>query len=65
MTLATTYQESDIDISAQGGFIHVFKPLDIFFQKKAAAIETMKVAFEKLTPEQKAEIVGRSGPQKE
>jgi len=45
MTLATTYQESDIDISAQGGFIHVFKPLDIFFQKKGAAIETMKAAF--------------------
>jgi hypothetical protein len=56
MTLATTYQESDIDISAQGGFIHVFKPLDIFFQKKAEAIETMKAAYNKLSAEQKAEI---------
>ena len=64
MTLATTYQESDIDISAQGGFIHVFKPLDIFFQKKAAAIETMKAAFEKLNPEQKAEIMARNGGKK-
>jgi hypothetical protein len=45
MTLATTYQEADIDISAQGGFIHIFKPLDIFFQKKTDAIENMKSAY--------------------
>ena len=42
MTLASTYQEADIDISAQGGFIHVFKPMDFFFQKKEEAIETLK-----------------------
>jgi hypothetical protein len=38
MTLATTYQEADVDISAQGGYIHIFKPLDIFFQKKTDAV---------------------------
>lgn len=53
MTLATTYQEADIDISAQGGFIHIFKPLDFFFQKKSEAISTLEAAYEKLTPEQK------------
>ena len=42
MTLATTYQETEIDLSAQGGFIHIFKPLDIFFQKKSAAIQSLK-----------------------
>lgn len=50
MTIASTYQEADIDISAQGGFIHVFKPLDLFFQKKADAIASMKSAYESLTP---------------
>jgi len=35
MTLATTYQEADIDISAQGGYIHIFKPLDLFFLRKS------------------------------
>ncbi len=54
MTLATTYQESDIDLSAQGGFIHIFKPLDLFFQKKSAAMEELKSAYEKLSPQQKA-----------
>jgi hypothetical protein len=54
MTLASTFQEPDIDISAQGGFIHIFKPLDIFFQKKSEAIETLKTAYEKLSPEKKA-----------
>jgi hypothetical protein len=50
MTLATTYQEADIDISAQGGFIHIFKPLDLFFQKKREAIANLESAYEKLTP---------------
>jgi hypothetical protein len=50
MTLATTYQEADIDISAQGGFIHIFKPLDLFFQKKREAIANLEAAYEKLTP---------------
>lgn len=45
MTLATTYQEPDIDISAQGGFIHIFKPQDLFFQKKSEGIETLKAAY--------------------
>lgn len=54
MTLATTYQEAEIDISAQGGFIHVFKPLDIFFQKKTEAIESLQAAYEKLDPQQQA-----------
>ncbi len=49
MTLATTYQEADIDISAQGGFIHVFKPLDLFFQKKEEAMSSLKQAYEKLS----------------
>lgn len=53
MTLATTYQEADIDISAQGGFIHVFKPQDLFFQKKEEAMETLKEAYERLSPQQR------------
>ena len=61
MTLATTYQEPDIDVSAQGGFIHIFKPIDLFFQKKSEAIETIKQAYEKLTPEQKESILARTG----
>jgi|JI6StandDraft_1071083.scaffolds.fasta_scaffold37788_4 hypothetical protein len=51
MTLASTYQEADIDISAQGGFVHIFKPLDIFFQKKEEAIASLKSSFERLGPE--------------
>ena len=37
MTLATTYQEADVDLSSQGGFIHVFKPIDLLFDSQAAA----------------------------
>ena len=59
MTLAATYQEADIDISAQGGFIHIFKPLDLFFQKKTEAIESIKVNYEKLSAEQKKSILER------
>lgn len=57
MTLATTYQEADVDISAQGGFIHIFKPIDLFFQKKEEAISNLKTAYEQLTPEQKKAII--------
>jgi hypothetical protein len=56
MTLATTYQEADIDISAQGGFIHIFKPLDIFFQRKTEAMESLETAFNRLSPEEKREL---------
>jgi hypothetical protein len=45
MTLATTYQEADVDISAQGGYIHIFKPLDLFFQKKSEAVENLQTAY--------------------
>jgi hypothetical protein len=34
MTLASTYQDHEIDISAQGGVIHIFKPIDLFFLEK-------------------------------
>jgi hypothetical protein len=57
MTLATTYQEADIDISAQGGFIHIFKPLDLFFQKKSEAVANLEAAYERLTPEQKKTLL--------
>ena len=50
MTLATTYQEADVDISAQGGFIHIFKPIDLFFQKKEEAMTNLKTAYEQLPP---------------
>lgn len=50
MTLATTYQEADVDLSSQGGFIHVFKPIDLFFDSQAAATENIEAAFNKLTP---------------
>ena len=50
MTLATTYQEADVDISAQGGFIHIFKPIDLFFQKKEEAMANLKTAYEQLPP---------------
>ena len=59
MTIAATYQEADIDISAQGGFIHIFKPLDVFFQKKSEAIESIKASYEKLSTEQKESILAR------
>lgn len=51
MTLASTYQEAEVDISAQGGFIHVFKPIDLFFQKKEEAIASLKASFDRLSPE--------------
>lgn len=57
MTLASTYQEADIDISAQGGFIHIFKPIDLFFQKKEDAVASLKAAYEQLSPQQKKAIL--------
>lgn len=57
MTLATTYQEADIELSAQGGYIHIFKPLDLFFQKKNEAVENLESAYEKLTPDQKKQLL--------
>ena len=60
MTLASTYQEPDVDLSAQGGFIHVFKPLDLFFQKKEEAVASLKASYERMSAEEKAEFLFRS-----
>jgi hypothetical protein len=51
-----------VDISAQGGYIHIFKPLDIFFQKKAEAVASIEAAYEKLTAEQKKDLLTAMKP---
>lgn len=51
MTLASTYQEPEVELSAQGGFIHVFKPLDLFFQKEEEAVASLKASYERLSAE--------------
>lgn len=41
MTLVSTYQDHEVDISAQGGVIHIFRPIDLFFLDKEEAVRQL------------------------
>lgn len=56
MTLATTYQETETEVAALGGIIHIFRPLELFLQDREVAKKNLEATYNRLSEAEKSQL---------